>query len=386
MRNRRRRMANTSARTGLQLRSTVKKEDILELSLASVPTPEPKPEEVVVRIDASPINPSDQGLLFGGADMSTAKASGTADNPVVTATISPAVMKALAGRLEQSLPVGNEGAGVVVQAGVSPAAQALMGKTVAILGGAMYAQYRCIKAVQCLVLPPGTTPAEGASCFVNPLTALGMVATMRSEGHQALVHTAAASNLGQMLNKICNKDGIGLVSIVRKPEHVALLKQLGATHVSNSASPTFMDDLTEALAATGATVAFDAIGGGTLAGQILAAMEAAANRTAKEYSRYGSTVHKQVYIYGGLDRGPTSFNRTFGMAWGIGGWLLTAFLQKIGVEAAQKLRERVAAEIKTTFASTYTKEVSLAGALDLDEIAVYARQATGEKYLITPNR
>ena len=379
-------MANTSARTGLQLRSTVKKEDILELSLASVPTPEPKPEEVVVRIDASPINPSDQGLLFGGADMSTAKASGTADNPVVTATISPAVMKALAGRLEQSLPVGNEGAGVVVQAGVSPAAQALMGKTVAILGGAMYAQYRCIKAVQCLVLPPGTTPAEGAACFVNPLTALGMVATMRSEGHQALVHTAAASNLGQMLNKICNKDGIGLVNIVRKPEHVALLNQLGATHVCNSASATFMDDLTEALAATGATVAFDAIGGGTLAGQILTAMEAAANRTAKEYSRYGSTTHKQVYIYGGLDRGPTQFNRTFGMAWGIGGWLLTAFLQKIGVEAAQKLRERVAAEIKTTFASMYTKEVSLAGALDLDEIAVYARQATGEKYLITPNR
>ena len=379
-------MAQAGTGTGLQLRSMARKDGILELSLVSVPTPEPKPEEVIVRVDASPINPSDQGLLLAGADMTTAKASGTADHPMVTASIPPASMKAIAGRLDQSLPVGNEGAGVVVQAGASPAAQALMGKTVAILGGAMYSQYRCIKAVQCLVLPPGTTPAEGASCFVNPLTALGMVATMRSEGHQALVHTAAASNLGQMLNKICNKDGIGLVSIVRKPEHVALLKQLGATHVSNSASPTFMDDLTEALAATGATVAFDAIGGGTLAEQILTAMEAAATRTAKEYSRYGSTTHKQVYIYGGLDRGPTQFNRTFGMAWGIGGWLLTAFLQKIGVEAAQKLRERVAAEIKTTFASTYTKEVSLAGALDLDEIAVYARQATGEKYLITPNR
>ena len=379
-------MAQAGTGTALQLRSMARKDGILELSLVSVPTPEPKPEEVIVRVDASPINPSDQGLLFAGADMTTAKAAGTADHPMVTASIPPASMKAIAGRLDQSLPVGNEGAGVVVQAGASPAAQALMGKTVAILGGAMYAQYRCIKAVQCLVLPPGTTPAEGAACFVNPLTALGMVATMRSEGHQALVHTAAASNLGQMLNKICNKDGIGLVNIVRKPEHVALLKQLGATHVSNSASPTFMDDLTEALAATGATVAFDAIGGGTLAGQILTAMEAAATRTAKEYSRYGSTTHKQVYIYGGLDRGPTQFNRTFGMAWGIGGWLLTAFLQKIGVEAAQKLRERVAAEIKTTFASMYTKEVSLAGALDLDEIAVYARQATGEKYLITPNR
>jgi NADPH2:quinone reductase len=379
-------MANTSATAGLQLRSTVKKEGVLELSLATVPIPEPKPEEVVVRIDASPINPSDQGLLFGGADMSTAELSGTAENPVVKASVPPAALKAVAGRLDQSLPVGNEGAGVVVRAGASPAAQALLGKTVAILGGAMYAQYRCIKAVQCLVLPPGTTPAEGASCFVNPLTALGMVATMRAEGHTALVHTAAASNLGQMLNRICIKDNVGLVNIVRKAEHVAVLKAIGATHICNSSAPSFMDDLTEALATTGATVAFDAIGGGRLAGQILTAMEAALARTAKEYSRYGSTTHKQVYIYGGLDRGPTEFSRTFGMAWGIGGWLLTPFLQKIGFEAAQKLRERVAAEIKTTFASTYTKEVSLAEALKLEEIAVYARQATGEKYLIAPNK
>jgi NADPH:quinone reductase len=376
----------TSTSMGLQLRSTVKKDGIVEITLASVPTPEPKPEEVVVRIDASPINPSDQGLLFGGADLTTVRASGPADNPVVTASIAPAGMKALAGRLDQSLPVGNEAAGVVVQAGASPAAQALMGKTVAILGGAMYAQYRCIKAVQCLVLPPGTTPAEGASCFVNPLTALGMVETMRREGHKALVHTAAASNLGQMLNKICIKDKVGLVNIVRRPEHVDLLKNFGATYVCNSTSPQFMDDLVEALSASGATVAFDAIGGGRLAGQILAAMEMAATRTAKEYSRYGSTTHKQVYIYGGLDRGPTELNRTFGMAWGIGGWLLTAFLQKIGFEAAQKLRERVAAEIKTTFASTYSKEVSLAEALKMDEIAVYSKQATGEKYLINPNK
>jgi len=379
-------MANTSATTGLQLRSTVKKDGVLELSLATVPIPEPKPEEVIVRIDASPINPSDQGLLFAGADMSAAELSGTAENPVVRASLPPAALKAVQGRLDQSLPVGNEGAGVVVRAGASPAAQALIGKTVAILGGAMYAQYRCIKAVQCLVLPPGTTPAEGASCFVNPLTALGMVATMRAEGHTALVHTAAASNLGQMLNKICIKDNVGLVNIVRKAEHVAVLKAIGATHVCNSSAPSFMQDLTDALAATGATVAFDAIGGGRLAGQILTAMEVALSRTAKEYSRYGSTTHKQVYIYGGLDRGPTEFSRTFGMAWGIGGWLLTPFLQKIGFEAAQKLRERVAAEIKTTFASTYTKEVSLAEALRLEEIVVYARQATGEKYLIAPNK
>src|SRR5438876_3410071 len=379
-------MAQAGTGTGLQLRSMARKDGILELSLVSVPTPEPKPEEVIVRVDASPINPSDQGLLLAGADMTTAKASGTPDHPMVTASIAPAGMKALAGRLEQALPIGNEGAGVVVQAGASPAAQALMGKTVAILGGAMYAQYRCIKAVQCLVLPPGTTPAEGASCFVNPLTALGMVETMRVEGHKALVHTAAASNLGQMLNKICIKDRVGLVNIVRKPERVDVLKKIGATYVCNSDSPTFMDDLTEALSASGATVAFDAIGGGRLAGQILTAMEIAANRTAKEYSRYGSTTHKQVYIYGGLDRGPTEFNRTFGMAWGIGGWLLTAFLQQIGFEAPHKLRERVAAEIKTTFASTYTKEVSLAEALRIEEIAVYSKQATGQKYLIDPNK
>src|SRR5262250_1370752 len=259
-------MANTS--TGLQLRSTVKKDGILEISLVSVPVPEPKPEEVIVRVGASPINPSDQGLLFGGADMSTAKASGTPASPVVTASLSPAALKAVAGRLDQSMPVGNEAAGVVVQAGASPAAQALLGKTVAILGGAMYAQFRCIKAVQCLVLPPGTTPAEGASCFVNPLTALGMVETMRAESHSALVHTAAASNLGQMLSRICIKDRVGLVNIVRRAEHADLLKSLGAAHVCNTAKPTFVDDLTEALAATGATLAFDAIGGGKLASQI----------------------------------------------------------------------------------------------------------------------
>jgi NADPH2:quinone reductase len=376
----------TTARTGLQLRSTVKKEGLLELSLADVPIPEPKPDEVVVRVEASPINPSDLGLLFGGADMSTAKASGTPDRPVVTAEIRPEMLRGMAGRIDQPMPVGNEGAGVVLSAGSSPAAHALLGRTVAILGGAMYAQYRAIKAAQCLLLPEGTTPTDGASCFVNPLTAIGMVETMRREGHKALVHTAAASNLGQMLVKLCHEDGIGLVNIVRKPAQLALLKSIGATHVCNMSAPTFMDDLTNALVETGATLAFDAIGGGRQAGQILACMEIAANKTSKEYSRYGSTTHKQVYIYGGLDRGPTEFNRAFGMAWGIGGWLLTSFLQKVGSEAAQKLRERVAREIKTTFASRYTKEVSLAEALQPREIAVYGKQSTGEKYLINPNK
>jgi NADPH:quinone reductase-like Zn-dependent oxidoreductase len=378
-------MSAAQAFKGLQLRSVVKHSGELELSLVEVETPAPKADEVIVRVEAAPINPSDLGLLFGGADMSTARASGTADRPVVTASVAPNVLRAMAGRLDESLPVGNEGAGVVVAAGDSPAAQALLGKVVAILGGATYSQYRAIKASQCLLLPPGTTPAEGASCFVNPLTALGMVETMRLEGHKALVHTAAASNLGQMLVKICLKDGVPLVNIVRKQDHVDLLKSIGARYVCNSSAPDFMEQLTEALVATGATIAFDATGGGRLAGQILTCMEAALNRTAKEFSRYGSTTHKQVYIYGGLDRSPTEFNRNFGMAWGIGGWLLTPFLQKVGPAEAQKLRERVAAEIKTTFASSYTQVVSLREALSLEAIAVYGQQATGQKYLVNPN-
>ena len=379
-------MATVNPGMALQLRSLVKKSGELELSLASVPVPVPRPDEVVVRIEATPINPSDLGLLFGAADMSTARASGTALQPVVIADIPAGLMKAMAGRLDESMPVGNEGAGVVVAAGNAEEAQALMGKTVAILGGAMYAQYRAIKAKQCLVLPAGATPADGASCFVNPLTSQGMVETMRREGHTALVHTAAASNLGQMLNRICIADQVGLVNIVRNREQADLLRGAGATWVCDSGAPTFIDDLTDALAATGATIAFDAIGGGKLVGQILSCMETAINRTAKEYSRYGSTVHKQAYIYGGLDTGPTTLNRSFGMSWGVGGWLLTPFLQKIGFAAAQKLRERVAAELKTTFASHYTREISLAGALKVEEIAVYGKRATGSKYLINPNR
>ena len=379
-------MTADNTRQALQLRSLVKKSGELELSLASIAIPVPAANEVLVRIEASPINPSDLGLLLGPADMSTAKLTGTAERPVLTARVPEAALKGMAARLDVSMPVGNEGAGVVVAAGSSPAAQALLGKTVAVLGGAMYSQYRAIAAEQCLVLPAGATPADGASSFVNPLTALGMVETMKREGHSALVHTAAASNLGQMLNRICLKDGVALVNIVRKPEQVALLESIGAAFVCNAASPTFMPELTEALVATGATIAFDAIGGGKLAGQILSCMEAAANKTAKEYSRYGSTVHKQVYLYGSLDPSPTEFNRNFGMTWGMGGWLLFPFLQKIGPAAVQALKQRVAAELKTTFASRYSKEVSLAGALQLDMIAAYGKRATGEKFLINPSK
>jgi NADPH:quinone reductase-like Zn-dependent oxidoreductase len=379
-------MAVENTGAGLQLRSLIKNSGELELSLVPVATPEPDADQVVVRVEASPINPSDLGLLTGAADMSTAKSSGRGDSTVVTASVPQAAMKAMAGRLDESMPVGNEGAGVVIKTGSSDAAKALLGKTVALIGGAMYSQYRVVKASDCLVLPPGTTPADGASCFVNPLTALGMVETMRREGHKALVHTAAASNLGQMLNRICVKDGIDLVNIVRSDEQAKLLRDIGARYICNSTSPTFMEDLTQALVETGATIAFDAIGGGKLAGQILTSMEVAANKTAKVYSRYGSSVHKQVYVYGGLDPRPIELNRAFGMAWGVGGWLLFPFLQKIGPAEGQKLRQRVAAELKTTFASHYTKVVSLQEVLQLDNIAVYSKRATGEKFLINPNK
>ena len=379
-------MQHNDARSGLQLRSLVKSTGDLELSLTSVPTAVPAANEVVVRVEAAPLNPSDLGLLFAGADMAKASQRGTKDQPLVAARVPEAALKSMAARFDVSMPVGNEGAGIVVEAGSSEAAQGLLGKAVAALGGAMYSQYRCVPVEQCLPLPEGATPAEGASSFVNPLTALGMVETMRGEGHKALVHTAAASNLGQMLNRICLKDGISLVNIVRNQAQVDLLRAMGAAHVCNSNSPTFVQDLIEALSATGATIAFDAIGGGKLAGQILMCMEAALLKKATQYSRYGSTTHKQVYIYGGLGQGPIELNRNFGMAWGVGGWLITPFLQKIGPAAAQRLKQRVATELKTTFASAYAGEVSLVEALDLKSIAVYGQVATGHKYLINPNK
>ncbi|KZD24510.1 zinc-binding dehydrogenase [Tardiphaga robiniae] len=374
----------TDVTSGLELRSLIKSSGELEISLQQVAIPAPGPDEVVVRIEAAPINPSDLGLLLGAADPASVKVSGTGASSVVTATVPQANMKAMGGRLDESMAVGNEGAGTVVKAGSSEAAQALLGKTVAMIGGAMYAQYRVIKAKECLPLPEGTTATEGASCFVNPLTSLGMVETMKREGHTALVHTAAASNLGQMLNRICQKDGIDLVNIVRSEEQEKLLRGIGAKYVCNSTSPSFMEDLTAALIATNATLAFDATGGGKLQGQILQAMEVAAVKAMKVYSRYGSTTHKQVYVYGRLDLRPIEFVPA-GMAWGMGGWLLFPFLQKIGVADAARLRARVVAELKTTFASHYTKVISLEGVLQLDNLRAYAKRATGEKYLINPN-
>ena len=369
--------------TSLQLNSIVKTNATLELSLAEVDVPELGENDVLVRVGAAPINPSDMGLMFGPADMATAKQGGSAERPTLTAEIPKHLMKTVAARMDQSLACGNEGAGTVVAAGSSEDAQALLGRTVAVLGGSMYAEYRSLPVGFCLALPEGTTAEQGASCFVNPLTALGMTETMKLEGHTALVHTAAASNLGQMLTKICAADGIPLVNIVRKTEQVEILRGLGAKHVVNSSDENFRNDLVDALAETGATIAFDATGGGKLAGQVLGAMESALSRGAA-FNRYGSDTHKQVYIYGGLERTPTTLDRNFGMAWGIGGWLLPPFLQRVGPEVGQRLRERVASEITTTFASHYTSRVSLADALKMENVAAYGRQATGEKTLITP--
>jgi NADPH:quinone reductase-like Zn-dependent oxidoreductase len=375
----------SAPKSSLQLRSLITAEGQLQLSLIETPVPAPQADEVVVRVEATPINPSDIGLLFGAADMRTAVAGGEPGSPTVTATVPAAAMPAMKGRLGQSLPVGNEGAGTVVAAGSSAQAQSLLGKRVAVLGGAMYSQHRTVPASAGLPLPDGTSAAAGASCFVNPLTSLGMVETMRNEGHSALVHTAAASNLGQMLNRICRADGVALVNIVRTPEQAALLRGQGAAHVCDSSSPAFMSDLVEALIETKATLAFDAIGGGRLAGQILTAMEAAISRGGSEYSRYGSNVHKQVYIYGGLDTGPTEIQRNFGMTWGVGGWLLFPFLQRVGPEVADRLKQRIVVELHTTFASHYARTLSLREALTLKAIAAYGARNTGAKMLIDPS-
>ena len=377
-------MTNTVPKTALQLRSHLKASGELEILLADVAVPEPGPDDVIIRVEATPINPSDLGLLVGGADMSTAVQSGTKDRPVITAKVPAPAMRAMAARMDQSMPVGNEGAGVVVKAGSSPAAQALLGKMVAGLGGEMYAQYRMLNLAQVLPLPDGTSAKDGASCFVNPLTAISFVETMKMQGRTGIVHTAAASNLGQMLVKICQKDNVPLVNIVRKPEQAAILKAIGAKYIVDSSSPNFMEELITALAETKTTLGFDAIGGGPLAGQLLVAMEAAASRNMKEFSRYGSGQETQVYIYGRLDMSQTQVPPGVGFAWNLGGYLLTPFLQKVGPEVRAKMRQRVVDELTTTFASHYTAEISLAEALDLKTLQAYNAKATGTKYLINP--
>lgn len=371
--------------TNLVMVTLVKPEGQLEVGFERRPMPQPKPHEVLVRVLATPINPSDLGLLFGGADMSTARASTRDGLPVITADVPPAGMRAMGGRIGDALAIGNEGCGVVVKAGDSPEAQALVGKTVALLGGEMYAEYRCLPVQMAMPLPDGTDPKDGASCFVNPLTSLAFTETMRMEGHSAIVHTAAASNLGQMLVKICAKDGIPLVNIVRSEAQAQILKGIGAQHVVNSSDEDFQDQLVAAIVETGATLGFDAIGGGKLAGQILSAMEVAAVKRMTNYSRYGSDTFKQVYIYGALDLGPTILNRSFGLTWSLSGFLLTPFMQKAGMEVVGRMRARVVDELTTTFKSHYSHEISLTDALNLDTANAYNAKRTGEKYLIKPH-
>ena len=370
--------------SGLELRSTVTSGGELKLNLVPVTLADPQDGEVIVRVEATPINPSDLGLLLGPADPATFVAGSDDNGPTLTAAIPADRLGAMKPRLDQALPVGNEGAGTVVAAGAG--AEALLGKRVGMLGGAMYTQYRKLKARDCIALPDDATAADGASMFVNPLTALSFPEVMRREGHKGLVHTAAASNLGQMLNRICLADGVPLVNVVRSASQAQLLRDQGATHVVDSSGADYRARLEDALAETGATIAFDATGGGKLANDILMAMEAAANRNAREYSRYGSDTFKQVYIYGALDMGPTILGRGLGFSWSVGGFLLTPFLQKVGLDTAMAMRARVAAELTTTFASTYTATLSLAEALDPATVATYNRKATGEKFLIDPSR
>lgn len=377
-----------SMQTSKEIRSTVTSDGTVEISIVNAAMPVPSENEVLIKVEAAPINPSDLALLISfAADLDSIEFSGEDEASKTTIKIRPGLMAALKGRVDQPLSAGNEGAGIVVGAGEK--ATALIGKTVGVAGGSMYSQYRCAPASSCLVMDEGITSTEAASSFVNPLTALAFVETMKMENHAALVNTAAASNLGQMLVKICKDDGIPLVNIVRKPEQVKILKDLGAEYICDTSQSDFMKDLVEALISTGATLGFDATGGGNegkLPGQILAAMEIAANKTAKEYSRYGSDVYKQVYIYGGLDPTPTVLNRSYGLQWGLGGWLLTPMIGRIGMERFAEMRQRVVREIKTTFASHYTQEISLEDMLQPDNIKAYAKQGTGAKYLVNPHK
>jgi NADPH:quinone reductase-like Zn-dependent oxidoreductase len=372
--------------TYLQMFSTVTDAGEVRLELLEKPTPQPETNQVLVKIEATPINPSDLGVMFGLSDMANAKSSGAGNDTVLTAPVSQQGLRVMKARLGQALAVGNEGAGTVVATGDSELAKSLEGKIVAVMGGGMYGQYRCVDAASCLPLLEGHTAKDGASSFVNPLTALSMIETMKLEEHSALVHTAAASNLGQMLVRICQADGVELVNIVRKEEQATLLRDMGAKYVVNSSSDSFMADLTDAIHATGATLGFDATGGGSLASSILTCMEAAAARTPGGYSIYGSIKHKQVYLYGGLDTSATVLNRGYGMAWGVGGWLLPNFLAKAGMEVTARLRTRVANELKTNFASHYSDEISLSEALQAETVQRYVMKQTGEKFLICPQK
>jgi NADPH:quinone reductase-like Zn-dependent oxidoreductase len=365
---------------GPRLQTLLTAEGELRLSFKDVTLDAPAPDEVILRIEAAPLNPSDLGQLFGPADMATLRTEQTEDGSALVATVHQRHLPLVAKRIGLPIEPGNEGAGTVVRAGADVVH--LLGKKVAAVGGAMYGRYRKLPGSDCVVLPEDASVADGAAMFINPLTALGFVETMRLDGHGAIVHTAAASNLGQMLVKICRADGIPLINIVRSPQQVALLREIGATHIIDSSAPDFEAALTDAITETGATIGFDAIGGGEMASMILNAMEVAIQRKTDEYSRYGSDIAKRVYIYGMLDPGPTTVKRQFGFGWDIGGWLLWPALRRIGEEGAQRMRQRVLDELKTTFASHYTRRIALTDLLKPDIIEAAQRKSTGEKFLI----
>jgi NADPH:quinone reductase len=368
----------------LELRTTLTDDGTVTLSIHEADLPELGDRDVLVRVEAAPINPSDLGLLFAAGDVSAGEAAEVDGRPAVRLPVSPAALAAQRARVGRPMSAGNEGGGTVVAAGASPDARALLGKVVGFLSGTAYATRRVVSVDSCVAMPEGVTAEQAAAAFVNPLTALGMVETMRAEGHTALVHTVGASNLGMMLNRICVADGVPLVNIVRRPEHVELLRQEGAQHVVDSTADTFGDDLVTALRLTAATIAFDAIGGGEMASTLLDSMERVASEGA-QFSRYGSDVRKQIYIYGSLDRRPTVLHRTFGLSWSVGGWLLTPFLGQLGPEGNARLRRRVADEITTTFASRYGMRLSLTDVVDPDHVRRYGRMASGDKALVLPN-
>lgn len=365
--------------TGKQLTTQLDADGTLTVQLNDKTWEAPQGTQVLIRVEATPINPSDLGLLFASADMENAAYS----PGKVVAKMPDNATRAMKARHGLAMPAGNEAAGVVVAAGDDPAAQTLMGKRIACVPGTAYADYALCDASMAFAVDDGVSAEQAASSFVNPMTALGFTETMKMEGFTGIVHAAAASNLGQMLVKICQQDGIPLVNIVRSAEQVKILKDLGATHVLNMTDADFMAQLTDAIAETKAMIGFDPIGGGTLAGQILTAMEAAASR-GMAFSRYGSSSPKKVYIYGALDLGPTILNRAFGLTWDLGGWLLTPFMMKAGMEVVGRMRARVMRDLTTTFASHYKAQVSLEGMLTREAIAEYNARRTGEKYLVVP--
>lgn len=377
-------MSDALPTSQLRLTSLVTPDGSIELTLVSAPVPTPAPGEVLVRVEAVPINPSDVGVLLARAEPASFEAVGSAEFPAVRGRVPDASSPALRARLGIPLTPGNEGSGVIVAVGDPAREEELLGRTVAMNPRQMYQQYRTVPIDTCIVVDEGTPPVEAASSYVNPMTVLGMIETMRREGHTALVHTAAASNLGQMLVRVCEAEGIGLVNVVRRPEQEALLRAEGAEWVVDSSQPDFEARLTDAIAATGATLGFDAIGGGEQVAQILSAMEVALTRDDTEFHPYGSAVHKQVYLYGMLDRSPTVIARDFGMAWGVGGWLLRHILDEVGPEVTQRMRARVVSELSTTFHSAYSEEISLGQMLQPEIIARFASSSTGGKLLVNP--